>query len=76
MSLTIGPDLGDTTVISDSGNRWTVTYSFKDTEFNNGAKASFTAEFPRDFNEINVDEVEQFMMGLAMAVARGKNVHS
>ena len=84
MSLSIGPDLGDSIVIEDLGVNWTVTYPFIDNEkdgngdflFNNGEKSSFTAQFPRDFIEINPDENEGAMMELAKAVARGLNIHS
>jgi hypothetical protein len=73
MSLSINPDLGDSIAIQDSGNRWTVSYWFVE---DGGPKTFFTAEFPRDVGEINPDQVEQAMMELAFAVARGKNVHS
>ena len=83
MSLTIGPDLGDTITIEDQGVRWTVTYPFIDNSvdgdgnflFNNGEKAVMEAQFPRDFTEINPDGLEGAMMELAKAVARGKNIH-
>ena len=73
MSLIINPDLGDTNVIEDQGVRWTISYWFVE---DGGPKTFFEAEFPRDFNEINPDQVEQAMMELAQAVARGKGVHS
>lgn len=85
MGLQIGPDLGDSIDIQDLGVRWTVTYSFIDDTtdpdtglplFNNGEKDTFTAEFPRDFNEINPDDVEGAMLQLATMVARNTNVHS
>ena len=84
MSLIIGPDLGDTIVIEDLGVNWTVTYPFIDNSvdengdflFNNGEKTVMAAQFPRDFGELNPDDVEPAMMELAKAVARGKNIHS
>ena len=32
----------------------------------------FEAQFPRDFGDINPDEVEPEMLNIAMAVARGQ----
>ena len=62
---------------------WTVTYPFIDNEkdadgnflYNNGEKSVIAAAFPKDFKEINPDDVEGAMMELAKAVARGKNIH-
>ena len=78
MSLSINPDLGDTIVIADQGVKITIAYEFKDTEFNGGAKGHFEAQFPRDFNELSVQdgELEQALMQLAMMVARRTGVHS
>ena len=77
MSLSINPDLGDTIVISDSGVRWDITYQYKDTEFNGGAKGEFTAQFPRDFGELAADnEIEEALMTLAKMVARRTGIHS
>lgn len=78
MSLNINPDLGDTIVIDDQGVRISITYFYKDPDFNGGLKGSFTAQFPRDFQELSVQdgELEQALMMLAMMVARRKGVHS
>ncbi len=78
MSLQIGPDLGDTTVISTQGVNWRISYWFKDDDFNGGVKTFFQAEFPRDFQEIAADagELETSLMQLAMTVARRKGIHS
>ena len=80
MSLSINPDLGDTIVIDDAGVRITVEYEFKDTAFGDplGSKQHFSAQFPRDFGELSVQdgELEQALMQLAMMVARRTGVHS
>ena len=78
MSLQINPDLGDSIVIDDQGVRIDVTYQYKDTEFNGGLKGEFTAQFPRDFGELSVQdgELEQSLMALAQTVARRTGIHS
>ena len=80
MSLQINPDLGDSIVIDDQGVRIDVTYQYKDTEFGDppGTKGEFTAQFPRDFNELSVQdgELEQALMMLAQMVARRTGIHS
>lgn len=78
MSLQINPDVGDTIVIDDQGVRITITYQYKDTDFNGGLKGEFSAQFPRDFAELSVQdgELEQALMALAMQVARRTGVHS
>lgn len=79
MSLSINPDLGDSIVIDDVGVRVDITYQYQDTEFNGGAKGEFTAQFPRDFQELSVgddSELEEALMTLAKMVARRTGVHS
>lgn len=78
MSVVINPDLGDAIVIDDQGVRITITYKYQDSDFNGGAKGTFSAQFPRDFGELSVadGELEQALLTLAMMVARRKNVHS
>lgn len=78
MSLQINPDVGDTIVIDDAGVRVTITYQYRDTDFNNGEKGEFSAQFPRDFAELSVQdgELESALLVLAQMVARNLNVHS
>ncbi len=76
MGLQINPDLGDSITIEDQGVRWVVSYWYRDTDFNNGEKGFFSAEFPAGFNQINPDGLESAMMELAQAVARNTGVHS
>ena len=78
MGVSINPDLGDTIIISDQGVRMTITYQYIDPDFNGGNKGQFSAQFPRDFNELSVadGELEQALLTLAMMVARSTNVHS
>ena len=81
MSLSINPDLGDSIVIDDVGVRVDITYQYKDTEFGDppGTKGEFTAQFPRDFQELSVgddSELEEALMTLAKMVARRTGVHS
>lgn len=73
MGVVIGPDLGDTTEIDDLGVRWTITYHWRDTE--TLEEGMFTAEFPRDFNELNPSQVEEALLELALTVARNTGVH-
>jgi hypothetical protein len=77
MSVSINPDFGDTIVISDQGVRISITYQYRDPDFNGGEKGEFTAQFPRDFGELSVSEgeLEQALLALAMMVARRTNVH-
>ena len=67
MSLSINPDLGDSITIDDLGVRVDVSYYYKDTStdpdtgaflFNNGEKGFFEAQFPRDFQELSVQDGE------------------
>lgn len=77
MSVSINPDFGDTIVINDQGVRITITYQYRDPDFNGGEKGTFSAQFPRDFGELSVSEgeLEQALLTLAMMVARRTNVH-
>ena len=57
---------------SDQGVRWVVTFEYSS---DNGVTVPWTlfeAQFPRDFGDINPDEVEPEMLNIAMAVARGQ----
>lgn len=76
MSLTIGPDLGDTTVITQQGANFTISYWFRDDDFNGGVKTFFEAAFPGDFTKISIDGLEEALLQLAMRVARDTGVHS
>ena len=76
MAVHINPDLGDAITIEDQGVNWRVSYWFVDPDFNEGEKTFFEASFPADFNELHPDDVEQAMLELAMATARGQNIHS
>ena len=86
MGLQINPDLGDTITIDDAGVRVDVSYWYRDDStdengdplFNNGEKGFFEAQFPRDFQELSVQdgELEEALMTLARMVARRTNVHS
>ena len=76
MSLQIGPDLGDSTVITTQGSNIRISYWFKDEDFNGGVKTFFEATFPADFNKIAVDGLEEALLSLAMRVARDTGVHS
>lgn len=78
MALVINPDLGDTITIDDQGVRIDITYSYRDDDFNGGEKGTFTAQFPRDFQELSVQDgsLEEALMVLATAVARRTGVHS
>ena len=60
--------------IEDQGVRWVVTYDWTNDQQTDPLQ-EFSAEFPRDFGEINPDQVTQAMVDLAMAVAVGKGVH-
>ena len=73
MGVVIGPDLGDSTEIQDLGVRWTISYHWRDTV--TLEEGNFTAEFPRDFNELNPSQVEAALLQLAMTVAQNTGVH-
>ena len=60
--------------IQDQGVRWTVSYEWKNDD-NEGIWETFTAQFPRDFNELKVDEVTPIMHQLAAEVARATDTH-
>ncbi len=58
----------------DRGVNWRVSFEYSD---DNGVSIPwelFEAEFPRDFGDINPDEVEPAMFELASAVARGQGI--
>lgn len=58
----------------DQGINWRVSFEHSD---DNGVTIpwqTFVAEFPRDFGDINPDDVEQAMLELARAVARGQGI--
>lgn len=58
----------------DQGVNWRVSFEYSD---DNGVTIpwqEFVAEFPRDFGDINPDDVEPAMLELARAVARGQGI--
>ena len=60
-------------VFEDQGVNWRVSFEHNNDQ-QTGAWVLFESEFPRDFGDINPDEVEPAMLQLAMAVARGQGV--
>ena len=61
-------------VIEDSGNRWDVTYEWSNDQ-QTAPWVTFTAQFPRDFNQISPADVEQAMLFIANAVAVNNGIH-
>ena len=57
----------------DQGVNWRVTF-----EYTNDSQTEpwteFVASFPADFNEINPDDVQDALLELARAVARGQGI--
>ena len=57
----------------DQGVNWEVSF-----EYSNDSQTDpwtlFEAVFPRDFGEINPDDVQVAMLDIALAVARGQGV--
>ena len=60
--------------VDDQGVRWDVTYEWNVND-QSGPWTLFEAQFPRDFGEINPDQVVQVMFELGAAVARNTGVH-
>ena len=61
-------------VYEDQGVNWTVSFEYS---ADNGVTVPWTlfeASFPRDFGDINPDDVEAEMLNIAMAVARGQGI--
>ena len=57
---------------SDNGVRWDVTFEYSQDNGVSDPWTLFEAQFPRDFGDINPDEVEMAMLEIALAVARGQ----
>ena len=60
--------------IQDQGVNWRVAYEWN-VDDQTGPWTAFEAVFPRDFGEINPDDVTTEMFEIAAAVARGQGVH-
>ncbi len=60
--------------VNDSGVKWTVTYEWNNDQ-QTGAWVEFSAQFPRDFGELQTDQVTPTMWELARHVAEAKGIH-
>ena len=57
----------------DQGVNWRVTFEWN-LDDQSGPWTLFEALFPRDFDDIDLDESERVFLELAMAVARGQGI--
>jgi hypothetical protein len=60
-------------IINDSGVNWNVSYEWLNSE--TGQWTLFECQFPRDFDDLLVDEVTPIMHMLATEVAKARLVH-
>ena len=61
-------------VIQDQGVNWRVQYEWN-VDDQSGEWVTFEAQFPRDFDELDADEVTPILHQLAAEVARATGVH-
>jgi hypothetical protein len=61
-------------VTDNQGVRWVVAYEWN-VDDQSGTWQTFEAQFPRDFNEIPSEDIEQVMWRLARHVAEAQGIH-